>query len=142
MAVPWIGSYSSDWTPSLGTSICRGCSPNKTKRHTQKIQSDNLHCIIEVITSLKNSPSGKILFLAHIHIISDFGLSTCLPHTSSPLDQRPDSWQTENRCGGNISSDICWGVARVTSAYIGQSKSHPHSLWGEVRIRAVLQGWI
>ena len=26
------GSYSSDWTPSLGTSICLGCGPKKTKK--------------------------------------------------------------------------------------------------------------
>ena len=32
VAVVWAGSYSSDSTPSLGTSICRGCSPKKTKK--------------------------------------------------------------------------------------------------------------
>ena len=32
VAVVEAGSCSSDWTPSLGTSICFGCSPKKTKR--------------------------------------------------------------------------------------------------------------
>ena len=30
-------SYSSDWIPSLGTSICRGCGPKKTKRQNQAV---------------------------------------------------------------------------------------------------------
>ena len=33
MAVAWAGSYSSDSTPSVGTSICCGCSPKKTKQN-------------------------------------------------------------------------------------------------------------
>ena len=32
VAVVEAGSYSSDWTPSLGTSICRGCSPKKQNK--------------------------------------------------------------------------------------------------------------
>ena len=32
VAVVWAGSYGSDWIPSLGTSICRGCLPKKTKK--------------------------------------------------------------------------------------------------------------
>ena len=32
VAVAQAGSYSSDWTPSLGTSICHGCSPTKKKK--------------------------------------------------------------------------------------------------------------
>ena len=31
VAVVLTGSYSSDWTPSLGTSLCHGCGPKKTK---------------------------------------------------------------------------------------------------------------
>ena len=31
VAVVWAGSCSSDCTPSLGTSICRRCSPKETK---------------------------------------------------------------------------------------------------------------
>ena len=32
VAVAYAGGYSSDSTPRLGTSLCRGCSPKKTKR--------------------------------------------------------------------------------------------------------------
>ena len=32
VALMWGGSYSSDWTPSLGTSICCGCGPKKQKK--------------------------------------------------------------------------------------------------------------
>ena len=35
VAVVWAGSYSSDATPSLGTSICRRCS-KKTKKKKKK----------------------------------------------------------------------------------------------------------
>ena len=36
MAVVEAGSCSSDSTPSLGTSICRGCSPKKTNKKKRK----------------------------------------------------------------------------------------------------------
>ena len=32
VAVVWTGSYSSDFTPSLGTSICSRCGPKKKKK--------------------------------------------------------------------------------------------------------------
>ena len=32
VAVAVAGSCSSDWTPSLGTSICYGCGPKKKKK--------------------------------------------------------------------------------------------------------------
>ena len=32
VALVYASSYSSDSTPSLGTSICRGCSPRKGKK--------------------------------------------------------------------------------------------------------------
>ena len=36
MAVAVAGGYSSDWMPSLGTSICRGRGPKKTKKKKKK----------------------------------------------------------------------------------------------------------
>ena len=36
VAAAQAGGYSSDWTPSLGTSICHGCSTKKTKRQKKK----------------------------------------------------------------------------------------------------------
>ena len=35
VAVVEAGGYSSEWTPSLGASICWGCSP-KTNKQTKK----------------------------------------------------------------------------------------------------------
>ena len=35
-ALAQANGYSSDGTPSLGTSICRGCGPKKTKRPKKK----------------------------------------------------------------------------------------------------------
>ena len=32
MALVKASGYSSDWTPSLGTSICLGCSPRKRQK--------------------------------------------------------------------------------------------------------------
>ena len=41
MAVVWAGSYSSDSTPSLGTSICHGCSPKKTRGRRKKERKES-----------------------------------------------------------------------------------------------------
>ena len=40
VAVVQASSYSSDYTPSLGTSICRRCSPKKTKENEEKKRKD------------------------------------------------------------------------------------------------------
>ena len=42
VAVVQAGSYSSNWTPSLGTSICLRCGPKKTKE--KKRERENLPC--------------------------------------------------------------------------------------------------
>ena len=36
VAVVQAGSCSSDWTPSLGNSLCHGCGPEKTKSKKKK----------------------------------------------------------------------------------------------------------
>ena len=36
MALAKAISWSSDWTPRLGTSMCRGCGPKKTKKDQKK----------------------------------------------------------------------------------------------------------
>ena len=33
LALVWAGGYDSDLTPSLGSSMCRRCSPKKTKNN-------------------------------------------------------------------------------------------------------------
>ena len=35
VALVQAGSRSSDWTPSLGTSICHACDPKKTKKEKE-----------------------------------------------------------------------------------------------------------
>ena len=40
VAVAVAGSHSSDLTPSLGTSICHGCSPKKQKTKTPKTKTN------------------------------------------------------------------------------------------------------
>ena len=37
----WASSYSSNSVPSLGTSICRECSPKKQKKKKRSINSDS-----------------------------------------------------------------------------------------------------
>ena len=49
VTVAVVGSYSSDWTPSLETSICRGYSPKKQKKKRCLISSlffANTHLIL------------------------------------------------------------------------------------------------
>ena len=42
VAVVQAGSYSSSLTPSLGTSICCGCVPKKTKNKTKQTKQYSL----------------------------------------------------------------------------------------------------
>ena len=46
VAVAVAGSYSSDWTPSLGTSMCCRCSPKiqKTKKKKSRIKTLRAQC--------------------------------------------------------------------------------------------------
>ena len=44
MAVVWAGSYSSDSTPGLGTSIGHGCDPKKPKKKKKK-RTPGFHAI-------------------------------------------------------------------------------------------------
>ena len=54
-AVAKSGSYSSDWTPSLGISIRRGCGPKKTKKEEKK----------------KKVPDAFLLFLTSFPFVSN-----------------------------------------------------------------------
>ena len=49
VAVAAAGSYSSNLIPSLGTSICRGCSPKKTQKKKKKNQTKKPHCFIGLV---------------------------------------------------------------------------------------------
>ena len=60
VTVTKAGGYSSDSTPSLGTFICRGCSPKKTKRQQQK---NTIQCKV---------PTECILFSHHHKVKKKF----------------------------------------------------------------------
>ena len=51
VAVAVAGSYSSDLTPSLGTSMCQGCSPLKSKKG--EVEAEMHSCVL-----LKKSEFG------------------------------------------------------------------------------------
>ena len=44
VAAAVAGSYSSDWTPNLGTSICYGYGPQKTKQKNNEKRDIKIHC--------------------------------------------------------------------------------------------------
>ena len=60
MAVAEAGVYSSDSTPSLGTSICHGCSPKMTKEKkkegNEKPSEGCWNGVSEVAKALCNAP--------------------------------------------------------------------------------------
>ena len=68
VAVAQASSCSSDWTPSLGTSICCGCSPKKKDTHTQALQLYAFH-----LGLLTQGTSQRLNFLVfsfelHVHV--------------------------------------------------------------------------
>ena len=95
MAVVWAGSYSSDWTPSLGTSICRGNGPRKAKKKKKKViyetdkaaltrecQSRVCHIRQKVLSESKEAVSeGQLQFTGRSHLVllpfSPFGFHCC-----------------------------------------------------------------
>ena len=95
VAVAEASSYSSNQTPSLGTSICQGCSPKKQKNNSNNVETlkcESLLCFSRyrtVITrtriSLENiiwkytrgfinikSPSGEVIPFLFLFQFSDF----------------------------------------------------------------------
>ena len=42
VALAWVGGYSSDWPPSLGTSIYRGSAPRNSKKTKKKKERKRL----------------------------------------------------------------------------------------------------
>ena len=71
----WAGSYSSNWTPSLGTSICRGCGPKKTKRKSIREKNRKQRIIRHLMELCFLSSTGSVYYLktfsllicSHIH---------------------------------------------------------------------------
>ena len=73
VALAWAGSYSSDSTPSLGTTICQGCGPKRTK--TKQIDFLNL---------LKNANTFEE---DHPFWIPDLGFNGKLKNRKRKIDQ-------------------------------------------------------
>ena len=76
VAVVQAGNYSSDLTPSLGTSICLGCSPKKTKKK-KKIACQSKKELIHVyfinksiIKFIKHSFLSQIKWHQYLHLCS------------------------------------------------------------------------
>ena len=61
MALAWAGGYSSNWTPNLGTSICRGSSPKKEQKDQKKKQMIRYIYTMEYYLAIKKN---KIMPLA------------------------------------------------------------------------------
>ena len=79
LVVAQAGSYSSGWTPSLGTSMCLGCGPEKTEKK-KKIITVTLWA--SVFSSLKwRWGWGMEFLLWHNGIV---GVSGALGHRFNP----------------------------------------------------------
>ena len=52
VAVVWVSGYSSSWTTSLGTSICRGCGPKKTNLKKKLLRKVLNWSLVSVVVSL------------------------------------------------------------------------------------------
>ena len=62
MAVAVAGGYSFNWTPSLGTSICHGDSPKKTKKKKKKPKKQKTKrklCLMEDELTVTKGEGGK-----------------------------------------------------------------------------------
>ena len=57
VAVAWASNGSSDWTPSLGTSICRSCNPKKSKKKRKEGDWSELRCAESIIHISEGIPS-------------------------------------------------------------------------------------
>ena len=74
MAVAQASGYSSDQTPGLGTSICRGCSPKKTKDKTNKqknrirILKQNLQ-VMAAFTITVTTVSSDDFYNSYTHLL-------------------------------------------------------------------------
>ena len=60
VAVAWAGGYSSDWTSTLGTSICLGCGPKKTKKKKNKKTKNK--------KNIKKKLKGSLIFSTTTHL--------------------------------------------------------------------------
>ena len=62
VAMVWAGSYSSNSTPSLGTSICHGCSPKNTKKKKKKRHKKDQKTYENILNSTGKSNTVILLY--------------------------------------------------------------------------------
>ena len=64
VAIPQASGCSSDWTPSLGTSLCHGCGPKKTKKTKQTKQTKTFFFLASTVC-----PILRIITLIQVMLI-------------------------------------------------------------------------
>ena len=79
VALAQAGGYSTDWTPSLGTSTCRGCGPKKKKK---KRETDNRRWLSVTW------PGGQMVKGSSLNLLRDPQLMSC-PSQQLCRDQTP-----------------------------------------------------
>ena len=96
VAVAWAGIYSSNSTPSLQTSICRGCSPKKPKKKKNEI--------VALARSFFSHSLRGLLFKDYLHLHPSWKdcLWACLLDIWSPWESVPPS------PGGPLLPMLCW----------------------------------
>ena len=72
--------YSSDWTPSLGASICCGCGPKKTHTHKILNKERKKNQMLRLLRSGKYKSSTHEIIIIH---------SSFVFHTSKLQKLRP-----------------------------------------------------
>ena len=106
VAVVWAGSYSSDWTPSLGTSICLGCGPKKTKKKKKKRWVKKcIVCIIQTYFVIIST------LAAHWNYLENFFLFGCLVAYGVPgpgIRSEIQLWLMPQPSQQRILNLLCW----------------------------------
>ena len=71
-----VGSFGSNMTPSLGTSICHTCSPKKSKKKKKKEKEKNIMIITvnEYVLGIPLGPPKDLCLDIIIHIFVNKGL--------------------------------------------------------------------
>ena len=123
VAVLEAGSCISDWTPSLGTSIYRGCSPRKTKTN----QTNNI-----LFYSLPFQHSVLMVFFSLFKVSLQEKKYICIK-LFTPNGEECDLWgyhssvlfhSVELEVWGHLTAS-CFGNERMSSTFLGSLPSSP-----------------
>ena len=111
VALVKAGGYSSDWTPSLETSICRGCGPKKT--HTQKNRNNS--DVGNDFRSLSYSVWQAGLILNTTHKILDHCSNLPPPPQSIPLAQPEAALEHPRQINTILAQSFLWSLIARSS---------------------------